>query len=763
MLRNPDSTYSTPRGNDGVTLSQDQNVALSSKPLPKNVEAFLGKALAGSKRRLNRAFRKLKPLGPDSELHRDCIAHLRNLQSYQMPADDALWSTYRGALQNAWWACWRSYDFSVEALLDRFGERRLNNLRVRGVSQWTDAYGSEWFEGMAPLFDCDGNPTGRSTTAQRFWEIAEALNIFFKNEPAGLVFSQKQELGKLTSLVGSTLTWCYFKDGINVNNDTPLLLTNCLALEKTWMPHPRRTPTELRNCYFDSLSIERAENANILITTCQFGEQLSIVQFTPKGSVDFSSNAVRGTLDANRWIFSRQRARLPQMNSGTFSSLESKEAEFEFQPSQDVSVSIEQAAACKFTFPEGMALGEFAASGEEIELDLPSTHIRGSLSVDFTRSSRGQTLSMMHGRIEGDLKISGPADLIEVVDVSVGGDVTILTSQGSNGRLRMDYCSLEGSLKCGSRYWRQISFQNSTVSRATEFNDVVATEMCSFNESHFHDDASFDLSSDAFGPQLKSGPVDFRDVVFEKDAHFRGRRFDASANFDRTVWKGVPDFHLAELHPDTSFVSACFDNPPLSHRRRAAGADRAIRDYVMGRYERAFRSLKLKAEGLRARSVESRFHRLEMVARRQSSGTSLPEKLFSRLYDSLSNYGENFILPLGWWALQIVVMGFGYWLVRLPKNVEWNARVFSWGWDAMLLSFNNSIRPFYSSSDGFDRMVISKIPVDAPMFYYWWFVEQALKDHSLLFRTMLVAQNLIGIVLIFLFLLAVRRRFQISE
>ena len=111
---------------------------------------------------------------------------------------------------------------------------------------------------------------------------------------------------------------------------------------------------------------------------------------------------------------------------------------------------------------------------------------------------------------------------------------------------------------------------------------------------------------------------------------FENRRFLQQASFEDCFFASAPRFHGCELHPDTEFSGAEFPDT------KSDGSDRA------------YRTLKLAMESVRSRNEEAMFYALEQKSLRHRSDTRQSAKIVSYLYEIMSDYGRDFILPIFW-------------------------------------------------------------------------------------------------------------------
>ena len=109
---------------------------------------------------------------------------------------------------------------------------------------------------------------------------------------------------------------------------------------------------------------------------------------------------------------------------------------------------------------------------------------------------------------------------------------------------------------------------------------------------------------------------------------------------NRSVFLGIPDFHGCKFHQDTTFTGAYFNTTP--------GIDAA----------RAYRTLKLAMEQLKATREEQKFFRLEMKA--EHPGLPLGKRWMSTLYRNFSDYGFSLWRPAAWLLTLSLAFGAGY-------------------------------------------------------------------------------------------------------
>ncbi len=735
--------------------------AIGSKFFPENAKAHLSRLRNLAQSRLNKAFRRLQPLGPDSDLHSDCVEFRSLVQSYVPPSDPALFSLYLDVVETAWWACWASYDFTVEGFNRRFGERLVSRLVSVGLHVKGDDYGNDWFEGFFPLVDASGRRTDGPFDKGAPRKAIAVMSRVGINDASGVVVPSGSSFGALHPLADNPVKWAHFTDRLDLVGTEGMQLEDCLIRGVIQSAGQRQEKFQLLGCTLHGLEVESVGTTDFALIKNFIAEGASIGSWRGPDPEQFGTNFVRGDLVLKNCNLEAHEVTFPKQSDGALRAANLHNGAINVRPVANVSLELQNARDVSISVPAQSNLNAIDITGTTLEMMMCNALVSGDVTIRGQSESNSSSIEMSGSKIMGSLSIKLLIKQLHMVGTHVESAFSVQkTTNGEKGELLLDKASFGGRVKCEPSVWKVISAKGCLFEKVVEFMDVHSTDAISFRGTRFHGPLRFDQITTGTEHDTWVGRYDFSDVVFEQDAVFSGRAFLGSTDFGGSTWRGVPDFHQANLHPDTSFVAARFDRPSL--RERGRSENKASRDYLMGRYERAFRSLKLKAEALRASGVESMFHRLEMVAKRENSTTSNWENALSFAYDALSEYGESFVRPLMWWLIQTLVVGMCFWALRLPAGAP-SARQWAFVADALVLSFNNSVRPFYSSSAAFDRMTATDFDATWPMNDYWWFVQQTLIEHPVIFRWMLVGQNLFGLLLIFLFLMAIRRRFQISS
>jgi len=357
-------------------------------------------------------------------------------------------------------------------------------------------------------------------------------------------------------------------------------------------------------------------------------------------------------------------------------------------------------------------------------------------------------------------------------------------------------------------------FNRATFARDAWFNRATFVALARFNGATFEKFASFGGES-----AFKRGAW-FDYATFRGDCDFSNREFEDTTSFAEARFRGVPEFHNAKLHPDTTFRNAVFRGdtgggalPPArlswfrSHvwsglgeaeRKKLAKVAREVtrrslrpwlrwrfRLWPKGRwralpfrlrshpdlrgvrrahdddaehYEIAYRHLRHLCAAIRSVEYEGLFHALELRAHRARTDTNPTARAASWLYAELSDYGRSMGRPLyGLALLWFVFAHFYLWTGRPPfgadaAGLEAGAcRAAGSGpdWIAALIAAARQFVPsFFGVSSAANKPL-------------WLRCAEA--EYPLSYFAVGTLETVLFIALIALFLIALRRRFQLRQ
>jgi uncharacterized protein YjbI with pentapeptide repeats len=222
----------------------------------------------------------------------------------------------------------------------------------------------------------------------------------------------------------------------------------------------------------------------------------------------------------------------------------------------------------------------------------------------------------------------------------------------------------------------------------------------------------------------------------------------SSVRFTRTRQPRHPWF-------ETGFLGALADwreNVKIASERE----DRYKRHLLdrLAELERGCRVLKTEMAKATDKTREQMFFRYELRARREQASTPWEERFASASYYYISDYGASPVWPLIWLGVSAVVFAILYLLLGIAGGYQ----LAGFGTDLMRafeISMSSVLRPFQTLVDS--GVVAVKAPPD---------LHDVLLGNDILVRVaakfLSGVQSFSSLVLLFLFALALRRRFQIN-
>ena len=246
--------------------------------------------------------------------------------------------------------------------------------------------------------------------------------------------------------------------------------------------------------------------------------------------------------------------------------------------------------------------------------------------------------------------------------------------------------------------------------------------------------AEFSHPTSFLGTEFEA--VGFQEVTFKRHVDFFFLKFNSNADFSGAVFKDAAVFDNAEFKWRLSFRKAQFERPPLFlNSKLPDGLDfrevqwprlraktKSPQEFIEG-YQR----LKSEMDRQKLHEQELLFFGCEMQARGTALGNKTLDGFTTAIYGALSDYGRSYVRPLGWLALLIILGGLAGFAVTGRPILE-----------AFGQSFSDTLSVF-----GFRKE--AAVAVSAPP----------------RFLVILGAiQTIIGSALIFLFLLALQKRFR---
>lgn len=231
-------------------------------------------------------------------------------------------------------------------------------------------------------------------------------------------------------------------------------------------------------------------------------------------------------------------------------------------------------------------------------------------------------------------------------------------------------------------------------------------------------------------------------IDFPKVADFNALEVKGTASFSGSSFKKVPDFRDAKFDRPPDVAGMKVKRPALGWSTLAKDPDDVAK----------FRKLKAMALAANDHEKDSEFFAGEMLAKRGTETTGLFGLLFNTIYWWLGDFGQSFVRPLAW--LGISFLNFAAACLYLIRDTLTLADRF---WFAADYSFRNML-PLFGSLFRF-----AVAPKDHVSWYQKTYEKLATAGVDIdRLISLGIAQNLIGTVLLFLFLLALRNKYRLK-
>lgn len=389
-----------------------------------------------------------------------------------------------------------------------------------------------------------------------------------------------------------------------------------------------------------------------------------------------------------------------------------------------------------------------------------------------------------------------------------------------SGEAHLERLRIGEQLQCFRTQFRKaVSFDQTRCGTEAFFAEAEFGEGVWFHRTVFAGQAVFDRA------KIK-GYAGFHKARFERDSYFVDAVFLGRIRFEHASFTAAPSLHAATLNENIVFDGIKFPDYVLAQwlafaitaallvgcisaysLYSASGGFAALFYYLLALVLAAlsgaslrlggeavaaglgiedladdshgFRKLARIAEGQRNRRHAAQFHRLELKAHRLRSDSDPFERFFSWLYDVLGGYGESIWRPLAaatigsfafalvyWsWAVGGISLDFMLshlpWIGRMSPDPEFVP--------ALRFSVENMVRPFSVwSVDGgqtpcrfVDQLLAQLQECRSSLIASKTSAELAL--HDLAVRVTASVQTILSLTLLFLFGLALRRKFQVGN
>jgi hypothetical protein len=500
--------------------------------------------------------------------------------------------------------------------------------------------------------------------------------------------------------------------------------------------------------------VVRADADNETYHRCHL--PLAYADGTPTGKADWPDNALDPLIAARlRAAFDNGPA---QFQGGIWPSFDAKRILAEDKPVVSIDVS-----GAAFT-------GEASFWGVQFtgEARFFFTQFAGAASFDYAQFTGGA--GFVRAQFTGDARFS---------DARFAGAAVFVDAQFTDKAWFDDAQFAGEALFWGAQFTGKASFSGAQFAGDTKFNNAQFAGEALFRGAQFAGDTKFNNAQFAgealFRGAQFAGPSYFEEVKFAPQLAYFGNAFTG------TRFKDVADFTGAGTHWIAAFNGVIFEQPVRVPRPSERYANREFEEFVLKAVDAAVaadakddtkkavdalrtarlqqieggcRALKNALGRDRDEILEQRYYRFQLIARRKQTGVPWTEKLFSLLYDWTSRYGASIGRPFA--ALLFLVLMFAvgffaakYGIVQIAQRLaEGDAsRLYKDAAEALTFSASR-VFPFGAFEDVSAKW-ISEFNPDAPL-------------ATLAVRVFASVESGIALALVFVFGLAVRRKFQIS-
>jgi len=247
----------------------------------------------------------------------------------------------------------------------------------------------------------------------------------------------------------------------------------------------------------------------------------------------------------------------------------------------------------------------------------------------------------------------------------------------------------------GARFLKESHFEKTTFQRDGAFEEVTFRELVSFDDAVFRGTGFFAKARfrkyAGFNHVTFHNTADFKTAIFYGQAGFDRTHFGGFARFAkarfrmRTHWSasafGTADFENAAFEGSAIFFDCTFSWAPVfAGATLHPGTTFEQSEFSDTRSEgaaRAYRTLKMAMESVRARSEQARFYALEHEALRRRPFTPRWVKLGSWLYETTSNYGQSALRPLVALAWVLLLSSLLYWPFAMHHTAASTGQIIS--------------------------------------------------------------------------------------
>lgn len=353
------------------------------------------------------------------------------------------------------------------------------------------------------------------------------------------------------------------------------------------------------------------------------------------------------------------------------------------------------------------------------------------------------------------------------------------------GGLECDTLTVKSEFSCTYNYFSQIAhFSGSTFSKNTNFRNNTVKLGVAFSQCTFNSHCSFSNNTFGFANFYKAkflsefdanktvfkDQVNFAEAIFSSDVIFENSVFNSKADFAKIKSDGVLNFKNADFQSKTEEVSfenaniyylilsySKFKRPPtfynytfdkglsvydveVNHEMQSFLGANEKGTSLIGDAEK-YCSIKKMASLANDPRTERRFLGYELLAQQYENKLTFLEQLSVWAYHHSSNFGQSLFKPLAGLFLTSIIF-----CIFFQYILSFNGESYSFS-KAYIFSLSQLV-PFFG---------ISKFSKDE--IYEW--VEMQGENFNSWFYLLGYLENFLGILFVFLFVLALRNKFRL--
>lgn len=366
------------------------------------------------------------------------------------------------------------------------------------------------------------------------------------------------------------------------------------------------------------------------------------------------------------------------------------------------------------------------------------THAEFGNDADFSLATIGSYANFCHSTFSDYPRFRGTkfgasvhftgakfGDFPDFTDATFGEDAGFSDTTFVNARFTNSSFGAGAKFNSAKLEGIYTGFVEATFGDNASFKDATFGDYTDFTSAEFLGDVKFSARK-ANNPDFDFHQMDFSKSKFFGPCSFENRVFSMKTSFNEAAFENLMEFHGCTFHQGMSFHKTEF--------LKTKGTTDALTEAL----ERAYRTLKLGMETLRARNEEAMFFAREMECRRNRKDIGFFERFAATLYKNLSDYGRSMDLPLLWLLalanISFLVFGIVALATGIPDSVHF-----------LGFTFEQMFRPFY---------VWSMSPVGT--------APELVDPNPTLIPFIASLQSLATLSLLTLFLLALRRHFKMD-